>query len=363
MRRPWLVNDLVISEENCNMSCSYCLTDTSTFKESHREHPIRKPPKILNYHKDLKGILDRIMDRTLEHFDIPILKVSGGEVMLIKDIMDFFRREASRYKVLQILTNGIMLEESVLDEFRSWGNVVLQVSIDHHTLNGNQYRITKQSLQDRLLKRIDLVVQKGIPLELYCVLTDVNIHILDEFLEYLMRYKGKVMIFPFPVRGPSRELFYPKQEQLVGIERILYNYDRYVGIVPPKAYFQRLLQFLKDGKRTFGCSLARMVFSTFSDGSITSCPNIWFNHLGNLTTSDYGKVLDKIESSPFYKMIVVDKPRLSACKACFTPWDMLGLYIDGLITIDELCQSPTYQHPEIRYRLIELKEKILHEPI
>lgn len=363
-QKAWLVNDLVISEENCNMNCSYCLTDASDFKESHLNHPIRNPPVKLTYHGEFKEKLDKVTDRTLEKFDIPILKVSGGEVMLIKEIMNFLRKEASRYKVLQILTNGMMLDEKILDEFQLLGNVVLQISIDHHTLEGNGYRLTQQDLQDRLLQKIDLVVQKGIPLELYCVLSDINTHRLDEFLEYLLKYRGKLMVFPFPVRGPMKELFYPKREQHATIERILEHYDHYAGIVPPKPYFQRLLQFLQEGERTFGCALARMVFSTFSDGAITSCPNIWFNHLGNLTDTDYQKVLDKVENIAFYELLVFENtPRLDACKACFTPWDMLGLYIDNLITIDELCETPMYRHPEVRERLIELKEKILNVPL
>lgn len=362
-RKGWLVNDLVISEENCNMSCTYCLTDVSKFKEKHFDHPLRRPPVVLTYDGQLKEQLNLITDRTLEQFDVSILKVSGGEVMLIKKVMDFLRRETSRYKVLQILTNGLMLDEHILDEFREWGNVVLQISIDHHTVEGNSHRITVPSLQDKLLNNIDLVTRKGIPLELYCVLNDMNTGILDTFLEYLLRYRNKLMIFPFPVRGPIRDYFYPKKEQHKTIERILDNYHHYQGIVPPKPYFERLLSFLKYGKRTFGCTLPRLVFSSFNDGSVTACPNIWFNHLGNLLEQDYQSTLAKVENTAFYHLLVTDSPRLDACKACFTPWDMLGLYIDGLITIDELCESPMYRHPDVRDRLIALKEKVLTVPL
>ncbi len=361
--REWLVNDLVISEENCNLSCSYCLTDASQFKDKHLDHPLRQPPVVLTYEDTLQEQLDAITDRTLTQFDIPILKVSGGEVMLIRKVMDFLRKEAKKYNVLQILTNGLMLDNKTLQEFQSWGNVVLQISIDHHTVEGNAHRITVKSLQEKLLNKIDLVTKYNIPLELYCVLNDTNTGILDQFLDFLLPYSGKLMVFPFPVRGPIKELFYPKPEQHVVLERILTGYTKYSGVLPPKPYMERLLSFLKQGKRTFGCSLPRMVFGTFNDGTVTPCPNIWFKNLGNVLSPNYKDALIQVEKSPFYHLLVVDSPRLDACKACFTPWDILGLYIEDLITLDELCESPMYRHPDLRGRLYELKRKIKEEPL
>lgn len=363
-KKFWLVNDLVISEENCNMTCTYCLTDASEFKVKHLNHPLRKPPVKLTYEDDFKEQIDQVTDEALKNFDISILKVSGGEVMLIDKIMEFLKKESSKYKVLQILTNGMNLNERIIDEFKSWGNVVLQISIDHHTLEGNSHRFSNQRLQDRLLDKIDLVVKKGIPLELYCVLNNKSTGVLDTFLDYLLKYKEKdIMIFPFPVRGPIKDLFYPEKEQFSVIEKVVNNFEKYKDILPPLPYMKRLHSFFTEGGRTFGCYLSRMVFGSFNDGSVTACPNIWFNHLGNLIHDESKHVLDKVENTRFYKLLNAPKPRLDACKSCYTPWDMLSLYIEDLITIDELCESPMYRHMDVRKRLIELKDKIKNEPI
>jgi MoaA/NifB/PqqE/SkfB family radical SAM enzyme len=363
-KKVWLVNDLVISEENCNMTCTYCLTDASEFKVKHMNHPLRNPPVKLTYENEFKEQIDKVTDTTLKNFDISILKVSGGEVMLIDKITDFLSKEAPKYKVLQILTNGMNLNEEILDEFKSWGNVVLQISIDHHTLEGNSHRFSSQKLQDRLLNQIDLVVKKDIPLELYCVLNDKSTGILDTFLDYLLRYKERdIILFPFPVRGPMKDLFYPKKEHFSTVKRVLNEFNQYKDILPPLPYMERLYQFLIEGGRTFGCYLSRMVFGTFNDGSVTACPNIWFNHLGNLIHDESQHIFEKVENTGFYKLLNSPKPRLDACKSCYTPWDMLSLYIEDLITIDELSESPMYRHPDVKNRLVELKSKINNEHI
>lgn len=359
-KKPWLVNDLVISEENCNLSCTYCLTDASHFKEKHLDHPLRKPPVVLNYEDEkLNHQLNTVTAHILEEFDVSILKVSGGEVFLIKNVMEFLREQAKRHTILQILTNGFGLTDEILLEFKEWGNACLQISIDHHTLEGNGHRLSSKSLQETLLKKIDLVTQYNIPLEIYCVINDKNAHILDQFVDYLNRYAGKLMIFPFPVRGSMRDHFFPSENQYIGVQHTLDNYGKYKGVLPPRPYLERLLTMFTEGERKFRCHLPRMVFSTFNDGTLTACPNIWFNNLGNLLEPTYKEVTDKVEKTPFYDLLLAEKPRLDACKKCFTPWDMLSLYFDQMITLDELCESPMYRHPDIRRKIRLIYENYL----
>ncbi|KMQ32171.1 radical SAM protein [Bacillus cereus] len=351
-KKPWLVNDLVISEENCNLSCTYCLTDSSLFKEKHLDHPLRKPPVVLNYHDEkLNYQLNKVIENINEEFEVSILKVSGGEVFLIKNVMEFLEKQAKHHTMLQILTNGFGLTEKILSSFKEWGNVCLQISIDHHTLEGNGHRLSSKTLQDTLLKKIELVVQYNIPLEIYCVINDKNADVLEDFVAYLNRYAGKVMIFPFPVRGPMRDYFFPNENQVLGIQRVLDNYESYASVLPPRPYLERLMSMFSKEGRTFRCHLPRLVFSTFNDGTLTACPNIWFNNLGNLIDSEYQVVTNKVKNTPFYELLLSEKPRLDACKKCFTPWDMLSMYFDGLICLDELCKSPMYMHPDIRSKI------------
>ena len=71
--------------------------------------------------------------------------------------------------------------------------------------------------------------------------------------------------------------------------------------------------------------------------------------MGDLTNDDeWEGALDKVNSAPFYELLLGARPRLNACKGCFTPWDTLSLYFEDLITLDELCRAPSYGKAEVR---------------
>ena len=38
--KPLLANDLVVQEDNCNLSCKYCLTGQSMYKQGHLDKMI-----------------------------------------------------------------------------------------------------------------------------------------------------------------------------------------------------------------------------------------------------------------------------------------------------------------------------------
>ena len=58
-----LGNDLVINEDSCNLT-------------------------------SLSGRVDAVSDRMRGRFRMPLLKVTGGEVFVVRGIMDFLAREA-----------------------------------------------------------------------------------------------------------------------------------------------------------------------------------------------------------------------------------------------------------------------------
>ena len=84
--------------------------------------------------------------------------------------------------------------------------------------------------------------------------------------------------------------------------------------------------------------------------------------MGSLTEDEsWEGALDKVNASPFYQLLLGDRPRLNACKGCFTPWDTLSLYFEDFITLDELCRAPSYGNPEVR-ALLERKKREYQNP-
>ncbi|MHC1683110.1 MAG: HAD-IA family hydrolase [Clostridiaceae bacterium] len=357
IKKKYIINDFVVSEDNCNMSCAYCLTGTSNLKENHKSMKIKK----LCYEdgEKLKHDIDVVLERISSKFDIPILKISGGELLLIKGINNLIKEQSKKYKVIQVLTNGVLLNEELLKEFKDLGNVCLQISIDHHTFEGNIYRTRNKKVLDNILANIDKVVSLGIPLEINCVLTDKNTLIIDQFAEYLLKYDNGVMLFPFPIRGVEKDQFYPSKEHLNGLEKIINNYERYKKIIAPKVYLEYLLKFLQTGKREFSCNLPGLSIGTFEDGSVTPCANYWFKSVANILKNE--KQLNIIGEHKLYKMLLVAKNKFSECSKCFTPWETLNLYIEGKLSLDELCNSPLYNFPGVREYIVASKIKVSKE--
>jgi MoaA/NifB/PqqE/SkfB family radical SAM enzyme len=354
--KPMLANDLVIREENCNLSCKYCLTGQSQFKQGHLDQLIFQPPRPHDYSvgSDLAKRVDAVVASSGTALGLPIIKVTGGEIFLVRGIMDLLRRLKDRFATVVIQTNAVLLTPEILGEIKSWGNACLQISLDAVSYAGNSYRSETEDQHQKIMTRIFRALDAGIPTEIYCVLNDRSLPEFEETLSQLMRFKDHVVVCPFPVRGPDRNQFYPKAGQERVLTRIMDSWEKFSEILPPKAYLARLIRFFKDGERQFRCHLPRFAFTSFDDGHLTSCPNIWFNKLGNVLEGDPSNATGNLGETPFYELLLAEKPRVDACKRCFTPWDMLSMYMDKEITLDELCQSPMYSAPESRVRIQEI---------
>lgn len=354
MNMPF-INDLVVREDICNMQCKYCLTGTSEFKNN--DSTAHKSALVYTSGSKLQKDMDAVTDSIFDAFEISILKISGGEILLVKGIIDYIRKHAPKYKKVQLLTNGMLLTPELLSQLKEIDNVCLQISIDHHTIEGNIYRTPTVEKLQRILNNLDCAVESGIPVEINCVLHDKNTHLVSDFADYLMKYKGHVILLPFPVRGKNKDNFYPKANQLSGIEKLIIQYEEYQKILPPKVYFEYLLRFLKSGKRETPCVFSKIAIGSFNDGHITPCANYWFTSLGNVLSDDPQTVFEKVNTDELYNILTHDRHRPSECTQCFTPWEVLNLYAADKFSIDELKRLPLYSFDGLESVLSEILTK------
>lgn len=347
-----LMDDLVIAEKACNMNCSYCLTNTSSLNGNGFSR--------LNYQQgsSLKEDLDRIFTRLRVLEDACILKISGGEVLLIRHIDQFIREQAKQYKVVQILTNGTRLSEELLRSLKQLENLCIQISLDHHTLRGNAYRMKDEKQLQQILKNLETAVAYDIPVEINCVLTDKNTAVLEEFASYLLRYRGKrLMLLPFPVRGRLKQEFFPAQEQCEGIRKLLDFYEVYRDILAPYAYLKELYRYLKTGIRNGYCYIPQVSKGIFDDGRITPCPNYWFTDSETIwDVQDDTEGAEKTDK--MYQLLISAQEKLKECRHCFTPWELFNLYVSGKLSREEFTRVPLYSFPQIAEDLKELKASL-----
>lgn len=352
-----LVNDLVIKETICNMNCAYCLTNTSSFN-ANIVNKMEKDCLNYTYGTKLYQNMDKVTNIIYKNFKPSILKISGGEILLINNIIDYIKKHCSNYKKIQILTNGLSLTIPFINELKSISNACLQISLDHHTLYGNFYRTNCNKFLKRILMNLDYAVSQNIPIEINCVLHDRNTPIIDEFAEYLLKYKNKVILLPFPVRGKIKDKFKINLDKLKGFERLINNYQKYQSILPPKIYLEYLYRFIYNGKREINCYLPLLSIGSFEDGTITPCPNYWFTSLGNVISENEEYIIERISKNNIYKILCNRKHLVNECSNCFTPWEILNLYVDNQLTLNELKKIPSFAYDDINKDLDYIRSEI-----
>ncbi len=107
-RKKILFNDFVVAEDKCNMRCEYCLTQTSKINKNGNKLCGADVFSDCSYYEGTAFCkrLDAIQEKILEQLDVAILKISGGEILLLPGIQSYILKQAKRYKGVQVLTNG-----------------------------------------------------------------------------------------------------------------------------------------------------------------------------------------------------------------------------------------------------------------
>lgn len=357
--------DFVVKEDVCNLSCDYCLNEHNKLKDNINFE--RKDGK-LNFRLDkldelvysdgykLKDTVDAVLQEYHRTYDSPILKLSGGEILLVKNISQLIKKQAEIYEVVQLLTNGTMVNKAFIEEVKDIRNLHVQLSLDGHTLEMNYNRVKSEEMNAKLLKALDLLALSGLVTEIYCVITKQNIGRLPNFLEYLKHnYGDTVKLFPFPVRQGAGKVMLPGAEELSPLEDIINNYDRYNGILPPKLYMEELYSFIRKHKRSNRCYIPLIASQIFDDGIVTPCPNGWTIQIGNIINSK-DEVLNNQKNNRIYSLMSNDPPVAHFCLDCFTEVDILNLYFAGKLTLKDLEASRAlYRGDRVKNLLIELK--------
>jgi hypothetical protein len=141
------------------------------------------------------------------------------------------------------------------------------------------------------------------------------------------------------------------------VDELFAHFDRLEGVLPPRGYFERLADFGRQGRRTFRCRIPLTHVQTFDDGVVASCSNCWASSLGNL--SDEESVFDQVGKATIHRLFLKDPPRFPFCRGCFTPFDVVNVYLDGDCELEDLTAMDLFSSRVVQNRLLELRESIL----
>ncbi|MGI5212792.1 radical SAM protein [Plantactinospora sp. CA-290183] len=348
-RVKFLMNDMVIEEQLCQMKCSYCLTEEYNLL-------MNVPDARLRLTTDRRSDWHKVLDAYHEHVDSPVMRLSGGEFFWLKGSTEFVEECGRRYETVQVITNGVFLNPQRLEALAAIGNCQLNISLDGHTLELNRHRLPEKQhrLHDVIMKNLDAAVKIGLRVEIQSVLTDANVQGQVAFAEFLReRYDGRVMLYFFPVRGDTAKRMGPPPGP--HLDPLLEHYDEFAGVLPPKAYVAHMVEQLRDNVRTLPCYITATMVQLFGQGDVSACPHAWVKPMGNIT-QNVPLVLEQYGSHQHYDLFMQERPRFAFCKTCATPSDVINLYFLDRISDEEIGSTALYSGPRTRARLREMKE-------
>lgn len=366
-----IYQDQRVAEEFCNFKCDYCEGfcpseyNLATDKNGNLKLPEQWYSNMNNYTEkitkyfDPKRNLDSFyklfldaLEKTKEVLNTDILKVSGGEITLNRNLIEYVKKIHNNYSKIQILTNGFLLSKDVINECKKIENICFQVSIDGIDYKSNYTKSHFENVTNRVIENIDYMVECGLGVEINCVLTKYNI---DYFEKFLQKYKNadNFIIIPRPVRGLPKEVLNFDKIQIEKFEKMInYNYNQYKDIIPSRKYFERLINIMKNDIRAYKCYIPYFVQSIDGYGNFEDCP------IGLITDTKFNVLEDN--NCQINKKIF-DNPKL--CKNCTNQYEMFNLYVEDKIDENDLKKIPSLNSNIIIAHIQKIKKEIVMEEL
>ena len=236
----------------CNLNCSYCDW------EKEKYFPLRDN-EILNAKRNISNIKGEVEKNYAE---IQLIEYSGGEPFVYPEIIQILLNEF-KDKWIRIITNGLALDDEILDKISKHGKVFLAVSLDGHVLEANQARFNgNQALFQKVINNIKRIVDRKIPLMILCTLNKYNIEFFPSYIEYLQENFGNaieegLLVMPTHcVTNYSKDNGVPTKEQVEKFSDYIKNKgNKYPVIQRIKEHYYCLIEYMNGNSKPYGCHI------------------------------------------------------------------------------------------------------------
>lgn len=262
----------------CNLKCLHCGSDCKAI-DNRDDMPL----------SDFLNVLDDI-SKTLNPKNVLII-TTGGEPLVRPDIIECGKEISSRGFLWGMVSNGLLLTESRLDELIGVGLRTIAISLDgfqteHNWMRGNSFSF------DKAVAAIKALSRKRITWDVITCVNKRNIDSLYQFKDFLISIGVKqwriFTVFPEGRAKDNDELqLNPRQtrnlmEFISTIRKeneikLSYSCEGFLG---PFEYEVRNYQFF--------CQAGINVASILNDGSISGCLSIRPNYnQGNIYNDNF----------------------------------------------------------------------------
>jgi MoaA/NifB/PqqE/SkfB family radical SAM enzyme len=338
----------------CNMKCRYCRSLPDPIADA----TVASSDGISIDIEEQRKRLQESIHYSQAYFDIPILKLSGyGEFFLLPQPIPLLKEWSNHYDRIQVITNGTKLNQRRIRQLSDIPNLIVCISLDGHTPESNCCRTADPRILHTIFQNIEYLRNSGIPVEINSVLTKFNSPLFPDFLSFLRKHFDGLICSPFPVRG--KHLAHLREpEPGKRLQPLLESYPEFSPLLPPKPYLQRLISFMESGLRVHKCYVGYTALGIDPAGDILVCACNVKWPIANLWREGLERAFQKRILSPNFHKFYFPEISFSGCRTCFTHYEVLNLFLDGTISLEEIGRLPMFGGPKTQIRLQELKTQL-----
>ena len=278
----------------CNFACVHCYLN-----HNHAESE-------LSYEEII-----RIIDILYAH-DVLFLTFTGGDVFTRKDFLDIYTYAKKKGFIVEIYTNGALINEKALRVFEQYPPLLIDISL-YGSCEETYRRVTGVAgAFSKVLANIQALLDKH-------VRVSVKAPVLNLYFDELPKIKAIAQRFGIPFRTgfeifPTIDNDDSVQQYCVPIEKALqYEFDEF--LLHPRTFGEEEdieLVNLQKEKPLFRCKLGRTSCAIDYEGRL--CPCMSFRHAGEkITEENFTTVWQSFSEYP--KMRASDDYKCLSCEA------------------------------------------------
>ena len=278
----------------CNLKCVHCLSGSSD-----------ESPGELDF-EECRAIVDQLA--ALKVFEI---NFGGGEPLLKSYFLPLLRYIHTKGIVTCISTNGTVLTDEAVACFTGNPLVNVQVSLDGATPEVND-RIRGQGTFHRIIKGIERLAGKNIPLSINTVVTSLNFMQLSNLKELAISFGARLRVSRFRPSGRARDSW----EMLKLISSQLRELSAWLGNDPTILTGDSFFSISQDGRRQLGldmCGACKMTCCIDPCGYVYPCAFMQEKEFcgGNLRETTFQDIWDNAAAFNYFRRLEPE-----ACRRC-----------------------------------------------
>jgi radical SAM protein with 4Fe4S-binding SPASM domain len=286
--RPVLGSVYLKLTNQCNLHCGYCYAQSG------------KTSDVLSS-RNLDSIASGVAEisRSVEYV------LSGGEPLLNPYVLDFAEMAKESGNVIQILTNGTLIDERNAERISKVADMV-KISLDGSSEEVHSITRGKGNFE-RVIRAIELLMELNVNVIVAMTVTRKN---RNDIPKMVSRFGSHLALQPLFKAGRGRD----KDElSLTGLE----YYDALASVdgIAPMGMIARMLESIR-GQGVRRCALAEREISISETGDVYPCQLLHAEEFkaGNISENSLAEIY--YESPVFKRLRSVNVDTLEKCSTC-----------------------------------------------